>query len=73
MNIEGSVVLVTGANRGLGAAYARALLERGAAMVYAAVGRPETVTDPGLVRVRLDLTHRASILESPASPRTPLS
>ena len=35
MNIEGSVALVTGANRGLGAAFCRALLDRGATKVYA--------------------------------------
>ena len=35
MNIEGSVALVTGANRGLGAAFCRTLLDRGAAKVYA--------------------------------------
>ena len=64
MNIEGSVALVTGANRGLGAAYTRALLDRGAAKVYAAVRRPETVTESGLVPVRLDLTDEASIAEA---------
>jgi NAD(P)-dependent dehydrogenase (short-subunit alcohol dehydrogenase family) len=37
MKIEGSVALVTGANRGLGAALADALLDRGAAKVDAAV------------------------------------
>ena len=35
MKIEGSVALVTGANRGLGAAFCRTLLERGATKVYA--------------------------------------
>ena len=64
MNLEGSVALVTGANRGLGAAYTRALLDRGAAKVYAAVRRPETVTESGLVPVRLDLTDRSSIAEA---------
>jgi NAD(P)-dependent dehydrogenase (short-subunit alcohol dehydrogenase family) len=64
MNIEGSVALVTGANRGLGAAYTRALVDRGAAKVYAAVRRPETVTEPGLVPVRLDLTDRSSVAEA---------
>ncbi len=59
MNIEGSVAL--GADRGLGASYASALLDRGAAKVYAAVRRPETVTDPWLVPVRFDLAVRASI------------
>jgi NAD(P)-dependent dehydrogenase (short-subunit alcohol dehydrogenase family) len=61
MNIEGSVALVTGASRGLGAAYTRALIDRGAAKVYAAVRRPEAVTDPRLTPVRLDLTDRDSI------------
>jgi NAD(P)-dependent dehydrogenase (short-subunit alcohol dehydrogenase family) len=61
MKVEGSVALVTGASRGLGAAYTRALADRGAAKVYAAVRRPETVTDPRLTPVRLDLTDRASI------------
>jgi NAD(P)-dependent dehydrogenase (short-subunit alcohol dehydrogenase family) len=37
MKIEGSVALVTGANRGLGKALVAALLEEGAAKVYAAV------------------------------------
>jgi NAD(P)-dependent dehydrogenase (short-subunit alcohol dehydrogenase family) len=64
MKVEGSVALVTGANRGLGAAFARALLDRGAAKVYAAVRRPETVSDARLVTVRLDLTDRASIAEA---------
>ena len=34
MNIENSVALVTGANRGLGRAYTDALLAAGAAKVY---------------------------------------
>jgi NAD(P)-dependent dehydrogenase (short-subunit alcohol dehydrogenase family) len=37
MRIDGSVALVTGANRGFGAAICRALLERGATTVYAGV------------------------------------
>ena len=40
MKIEGSVALVTGANRGLGAAFARGLLAAGAAKVYAAARDP---------------------------------
>jgi NAD(P)-dependent dehydrogenase (short-subunit alcohol dehydrogenase family) len=35
MRIQGSVALVTGANRGLGAAFARGLLAAGAAKVLA--------------------------------------
>jgi NAD(P)-dependent dehydrogenase (short-subunit alcohol dehydrogenase family) len=38
MKIQGSVAFVTGANRGLGWAFATALLERGAKKVDAASG-----------------------------------
>lgn len=69
MKIENSVVLVTGANRGIGLAFARALLARGARKVYAAARNPESVTLPGVEAVQLDVTkpeeiaaavHRAS-------------
>lgn len=56
MKIAGSVALVTGANRGLGLAFARGLLEAGAAKVYAAARDPASVTLPGVVPVRLDVT-----------------
>ncbi|MGY4976680.1 SDR family oxidoreductase [Streptomyces sp. 900105755] len=56
MQIEGSVALVTGANRGIGLAFCRALLARGAAKVYAGVRRPEKFTEPGPVPLRLDVT-----------------
>ena len=42
MKIEGSIALVTGANRGLGAAFCRTLLDRGATKVYAGSPRPPT-------------------------------
>jgi len=64
MKIEGSVALVTGANRGLGAAFADALLDRGADKVYAAVRDVSSVTDRRLIALRLDLTDRASIDEA---------
>lgn len=56
MKIKGSVALVTGANRGLGAAFARGLLAAGAARVYAAARNPSAVEIPGVVPVRLDVT-----------------
>jgi NAD(P)-dependent dehydrogenase (short-subunit alcohol dehydrogenase family) len=56
MKIAGSTALITGANRGLGLAFARGLLEAGAAKVYAAARDPASVTVPGVVPVRLDVT-----------------
>ena len=49
MKVEGSVALVTGANRGLGAAFCRALLDRGAAKVYAGVRDVGSIVDAGVV------------------------
>ena len=56
MDIQDSTVLVTGANRGIGKAFADALLDRGAAKVYAAVRDVATVTDRRLVPTQLDVT-----------------
>ena len=56
MNIQDSTALVTGANRGIGRAFADALLDRGATKVYAAVRDVATITDPRLVPVQLDVT-----------------
>jgi NAD(P)-dependent dehydrogenase (short-subunit alcohol dehydrogenase family) len=56
MKIEGSVALVTGANRGLGQVYARELVRRGAAKVYGAARKPAAVTEPGVTPLQLDIT-----------------
>ena len=61
MKIEGSVVLVTGANRGLGAEYVRQLLDRGAAKVYAGARNIESVTNSGAVPISLDVTSASDI------------
>lgn len=62
-DISGRVALVTGANRGLGAAFVDALLERGAQKVYAAARRPETIAgdDPRVIPLALDVTDPDSI------------
>ncbi|MQY03696.1 SDR family NAD(P)-dependent oxidoreductase [Actinomadura macrotermitis] len=63
MKVSGSTVLVTGANRGLGASLVAELLRQGAAKVYAAARRPESVTagDPRVTALALDVTDQASI------------
>ncbi|MGW6505010.1 SDR family oxidoreductase [Nonomuraea angiospora] len=61
MKISGSVALVTGANRGLGAAFAQALLDRGARTVYAAARNPATITGTNLTPIELDVTDPAAV------------
>src|SRR6201994_2852370 len=61
MKIQGSVALVTGANRGIGKAIADELLARGAAKVYAGVRDVASVTDERLVPVELDVTDAALV------------
>ena len=56
MKIEGSAALVSGANRGLGRAFARELVSRGAARVYGAARQPAQVTEPGVTPIALDIT-----------------
>lgn len=67
MDIEGAVALVTGANRGLGRAYAEALIEAGAAKVYAGARDPRTITDPRLTPIQLDVTDASQIAAAAAA------
>jgi NAD(P)-dependent dehydrogenase (short-subunit alcohol dehydrogenase family) len=55
MRIEDSVVLVTGAARGLGRAFVAELAARGAKTIYAAARNPAQVQGPG-IPVELDIT-----------------
>jgi NAD(P)-dependent dehydrogenase (short-subunit alcohol dehydrogenase family) len=61
VKLTNATVLITGANRGLGAAFAREALARGARKVYAAARDPASVTLPGVVPIRLDVTKPAEI------------
>jgi len=60
ISIDRSTVLVTGANRGLGKAFAEALVAAGAT-VYAGARNPDSVTTEGVTAVRLDVTDPASV------------
>src|SRR6476620_399085 len=67
MTIENTVALVTGANRGIGAALVHALLESGASTVYAAARQEADLTTVGakgdrrIVPVHLDVTNAAHV------------
>jgi NAD(P)-dependent dehydrogenase (short-subunit alcohol dehydrogenase family) len=56
MKLQDAIVLITGANRGIGFAFAEAALARGARKVYAAARSPSSINTPGLVPVKLDVT-----------------
>jgi len=61
MQVEGAIALVTGANRGLGKAYAEVLIKGGAAKVYAASRDVSQITDGRVIPIRLDVTSPAEI------------
>ncbi|QEW02750.1 SDR family oxidoreductase [Microbacterium lushaniae] len=61
MNIEGSVALVTGGNRGIGRHFVQHLLERGATKVYAAARNPQSIDAPGAIPLALDITDPDSV------------
>jgi len=57
MKIDNAIALVTGANRGIGLAFTRELLSRGARKVYAGARDPSTVPQqPRVEGIRLDVT-----------------
>jgi len=57
MELKNAVVFITGANRGLGLAFAREALARGARKVYAAARDPSGIALEGVVPVKLDVTN----------------
>jgi NAD(P)-dependent dehydrogenase (short-subunit alcohol dehydrogenase family) len=66
MKIKNAVVLVTGANRGIGLAFAGELLARGARKVYAGARDPASITLPGVQALRLDVTRPEDVAAAAA-------
>ncbi len=60
-SLNGSVVLVTGANGGIGTHFVHEALARGASKVYATARTPRTWDDERIVHLALDVTNPASI------------
>ncbi len=60
-SLTGAVVLVTGANGGIGTHFVREALARGAAKVYASARNPRAWDDERIVPLTLDVTDAASI------------
>jgi NAD(P)-dependent dehydrogenase (short-subunit alcohol dehydrogenase family) len=59
--IEGAVMLITGANRGIGRALVTSALQRGARKVYAAMRTVRPLGLPGVEEVALDVTDEAQV------------
>ena len=61
MDIKNATVFITGANRGLGLAFAREARRRGAAKVYAGMRKTDGFNEPGIIPVKIDVTDPASV------------
>lgn len=61
MKLANATVLITGANRGIGRAFAQAALARGARKVYAGARDPASIRDAGLTPLKLDVTSQADV------------
>ncbi len=66
MKIKNAIAFVTGANRGLGLAFARELVKRGATKVYAGMRNTAGFSEPGIIAVQLDVTDAASVAAAAA-------
>ncbi|HEV2158820.1 SDR family oxidoreductase [Bradyrhizobium sp.] len=66
MDIKNATVFITGANRGLGLAFAREARRRGAAKVYAGMRKTDGFNEPGIIPVKIDVTDPASITAAAA-------
>src|SRR5690348_9914001 len=61
MQLKNAVVLVTGANRGIGAEFVTQLKARGAAKIYAASRNASAVDVDGVEPIQLDVTDPAQV------------
>jgi NAD(P)-dependent dehydrogenase (short-subunit alcohol dehydrogenase family) len=61
MKLKDAVVLITGANRGIGLAFAEAALQRGARKVYAAARNPSDIKLHGVAALKLDVTSAGDV------------
>ena len=66
-NLDGAVVLVTGANGGLGIEFVQQALDRGASKVYATARTPKAWDDARVIPLALDVTDAASIAAAAAA------
>lgn len=67
MQLNNAVVLVTGANRGIGAEFVAQLKERGAAKIYAASRTSNPIEVDGVEPIRLDVTDPVQVEAAAAS------
>ncbi|WP_369817241.1 SDR family NAD(P)-dependent oxidoreductase [Cellulomonas sp. Root137] len=65
--LNGAVVLVTGANGGIGTHFVHRALARGAVKVYATARTPRTWDDDRIVPLTLDVTDAASVAAAVAA------
>lgn len=56
MKLQDATVLITGANRGIGAALVKAFQQAGVRKIYAAARDPATITIEGVTPIQLDVT-----------------
>ncbi|MGO8654465.1 SDR family NAD(P)-dependent oxidoreductase, partial [Rhizobium ruizarguesonis] len=61
MELNNETIFITGANRGLGLAFAREAVRRGAKKVYAGMRNTKGFDEPGVVPIRIDVTDPTSV------------
>jgi NAD(P)-dependent dehydrogenase (short-subunit alcohol dehydrogenase family) len=72
MTLSDKVVLVTGANRGIGAAIVQEMLKAGVAKIYAAARDPNTLPsfgDPRVAPLQMDITSDTSVTAAAAAAK----